>query len=399
MAVETEKKATEPEPPKVKEPIIESAPASVPETLEQLLAAARARAEQRQSRLAAEREELRRKEAEAEAQAKAEAKEPPVNSLVRSLNSTDKAVRYGAARALARINPLKDFRGAQAVVEILGQAITEKGLSTVLIVTKDGEIANRLRVLAREADHVPYSAGSTEVALAAARALPPKDVILLQYDMEETYQSLQKDPALAGIPVVVFTKEKDVAIAQQTYPGLPVVSLSDTGDSIKATMTKAILGKRTAGEGRELAAEYASKAARALVSIPATGSPFSPHLPKIKDALVGALDSNNPEVRICAIRALGKAKVESLIPRLIDICEAEDRAQEERLACIEAIGAMMEVGKPAPPEMIGLLEAIHKSGNDELRRFAVERFSAVSLPPANLEELINAQEAAEQHAP
>jgi len=357
-------------------------------TLAQLLAAATRAQDERDKRRALVEEEKKPKKVAAAAGIES-------NALVRALQSADKGVRYGAAAALARIRPLRDFPGSRAVVEILGQAISEKGVSTILIVTADNEAANRLRITVREAGHVPYSASSAGTALSAARSLPPKDLILLKGDMRRAFDALKKDPTVAGVPVIVFVTGLDTSAAEKEYGGriVSVVSMKAGADKIKAAISRAILGRRTLSEGLRLSAQYARTGARALSSIPKTGSPFSRHLRAIKEALVSALDRESPQVRISAIGALGKAKVKTLIPRLIDICQSAERPQPERLACIEAIGNMMEPGEAAPAEVIGLLETIHRSGDKRLRQFAVERLSGAAIPPANLEKLVNQEEA------
>jgi hypothetical protein len=169
-------------------------------------------------------------------------------------------------------------------------------------------------------------------------------------------------------------------------------------DALRSAVSTAILGAgRTAAEGRALSRNYALVGAEALDAIPAYGSPFSKHLPNIKDALVAGLDRENPRVRLSCIRALGRAKVKALLPRLVLIYGAGDRpgeeSQAERRACIEAIGDMMEAGDTPPPEVVVLMSEIHRSGTAELRAFATRKLSGVQLPPATIEQLINDAEA------
>ena len=323
------------------------------------------------------------------------------NPLIQALKAPDKGVRYGAAAALARIDPTKAFAASKAVVHILGQAITEKGVSTVLVVSKDSQATNRLRAIVRNAGHVPYSASSMGTALTATRALPPKDLVLLENNMIKTFEALKKDPAVAGIPVIIFVRGKDTSGAEKDFAGqaAAVISIDDKSEKITAELARVILGRRTKSEGLKLSAEYARVGARALASIPERDSPFSPHLADIKDALIAALDGDDPEVRISAIGTLGKARIKSLMLRLIDISQAEDRAQAERLACIEAVGKMIGPKETPPQEAVNLLIKIHRTGNPALRRVAVRHLLRATLPPDELEKLISAQEAAPAEAP
>lgn len=322
--------------------------------------------------------------------------------LARALRSSDKGVRYGAAAALARIMPNREFLGSRTVVEILGQAITEKGHSSVLIVSEDDQAANRLVSIAREAGHVPHAERSTVGTMRTVRRSPPKDLIVLDEAMASTLDTLRKDPAVVGIPVIVFTKDEDTTAAAQTFAGkaVAVLRLNDSKSRIKTVMSRAIVGdQRTVTEGSRLAKQYAHVAAEALESIPATGTPFSRHLGVIKDDLKTVLDtSTDPYVRIRAIGVLGKARLTVLMGRLIAMCQEASRLPDERRACIAAIGSMLDPTKTAPPAVVNLLRVIHAGGDPGLRLFAVQRLRSAAIPAAELERLINEQEAAEPGA-
>jgi HEAT repeat protein len=382
FAVKVEAEAERAEAPTPTETTAEAAGA---QTLRELIAVASARRHAVEAAGAATRKEG----TEATAAVRA-------NALVRALQSADKDVRYNAAAAIAKIGPRADFAGSRAVVEILGQAVTETGVSTVLVISSDAQATNRLQKLLRDAGHEPYSAASAPSALASARSLPPKDLIALDANMGDVYASLKKDPAVAGIPVLVFAKAEDTSAVRKDFPGAAaVVSLKQEPDEIRAEVDRVMLrpGVKTGGEG--VAAGYARLGAQALATIPHSGSPLSAHLPKIKPALTQALDSKDPAVRISAIRALGKANVRALVPRLADMCSDEARSEAERRACLQALGDMFGPSDPTPPEVVTLLVRIHKTGSGELRRFAAKALAGAALPPTQLEDLINAQEAAD----
>ncbi len=354
----------------------------------------------------ARRQMMERREAEAEAESVMEKKKESApllqdNPLIMALGNRDKGVRYSAAATLVRVRPVTDFASSKTVVEVLGQAVTERGVSTVLIVGKDDQTVNLLREIVRNAGHTAYSAGSPDAAVSAARSLPPKDLIIADSEMSDAISALQKDPVTGSVPVLVFTGEEDTSVARQTYgdQAAGVFSLKSGEEQITGQIAKAILGSRTSGEGRDVSVQYARMGADAIAEIPRSGSPFSPHLAAIKEPLTGALDSADPHVRVIATAALGKAGATALIPRLIDIFHAGATPPAERNACIEAIGSMMSPGTPTPPDVVALMEEIQKSGNVDLRTFAAEKLKGAAIPPSNLEKLINRQEAAESVLP
>lgn|GEM_PF-6625609 len=360
------------------------------ETLNYLIAAARRRAAARKEADAAEQQA-------ANVVTVAPLPSLQSNPLVLALQSTDKGVRYGAAAALVRIAPTDDFASARNVVEILGQAISEKGVSTVLIVTPNSQAANRLREIARAAGHIPYAAASTDAAMAAARALPPKDLVIIQDTMMGTFVELRKDPLIATIPFVVFTAEADASGTRRAFADkvAGVISLAGSVAQARDTMTAAVLGSRTAREGEALALRHAHTAAAAIYSISQGTSPFSRHLERIKDPLISALDSDDISVRVTAAAALGKAKITAMLPRLVDICADASRPRPERLACLMAVGDMIKSADEIPPSVVGLVKQIHENGDLEFRLVVADFLGRAALPPAELEKIITLQEASE----
>lgn len=380
--VETEMervKAAEPE----KAATIKAAPPALRATLNQLIATARRSAARRSEKAEAKVDE-----------AKPEALASTANPLLLALRNSNKNVRYGAAAAIVRIQPTENFGSAQTVVKILGQALTERGVSAALIVSADNQATNVLRQVIRKAGHIPYSAASVEMILATARALPPKNAIIIQDTMSEAFAALKRDPVIAAIPFIVFTKEKDTAAAKATYGAgaVSVVSLAGDIEKAGAQIVDTIAAGRLADQASAPGARYAQVGARALDAIPAAGSPLSPHLAVIKPAFISALDSDDRNVRITAIHGLGKAKVMSLIPRLIDLAQNKSRPIEERLACIAAIGETVEPGKPTPDNVVKLVLNIHESADSAFRVKALALINGAAIPAADVEKIINEQE-------
>ena len=241
---------------------IKTAPAAQRTTLNQLIAATR--------RPAAE----LAKKPDSEAKAKddvPEAMASTANSLLLALRNVNKNVRYGAAAAVVRIRPTERFTSAPTVVKILGQALTERGISSALIVSPDNQATNRLGDIIRNGGHIPYSAGSVAMALAAARSLPPKNAIIIQDTMTKAFKALKSDPVIAAIPFVVFTKDDDVAAAKATYgaEAAAVISLADPNDKVRAQVLDAITAGHAADRASHPAAQYAQIGAGALDAIPA----------------------------------------------------------------------------------------------------------------------------------
>ncbi len=385
--VETEIKRVKAAAPE-KADTIETAPAAERATLNHLIAATRRQAIAK-AKAADSKTEIKDNEPEAMAST--------ANSLLLALRNINKNVRYEAAGAIVRIHPTDNFASAQTVVKILGQALTERGISAALIVSPDNQATNRLRDIVRKGGHIPYSAGSVEMALATARALPPKNAIIIQDTMTKAFKALKQDPVISAIPFVVFTKDDDVSAAKATYgaEAVAVISLTDDTEKIRSQVLDTITAGQAADRTSHPAAQHAQIGARALDAIPAAGTPLSRHLASIKPALIAALDSDDRQVRIAAINGLGKAKVTSLVPRLIDLAQDKNVSAEERLACVGAIGDTVEPGKPTPANVVKFVLNIHKSTDAAFRLKALGVLSGAAISAADVEKLINEQESDE----
>ena len=315
------------------------------------------------------------------------------NPLIRALREPQKPVRYGAAAALAQIEPNRPFAASSTVVDVLGQAITEKEVSTVLIIASDNQTANRLRQISRAAGHIGFSATNRADALAQAHELPPKDIFVIDERMEETYESIRNRPELARIPVVLVTRD-DPAPAQRQYGDQvsAVVSLLDEPETIQARMGEAIAERQVRHLGYAVR-PYAKLAAEALLRIPKADSPLSPHLDRIVAPLQEAMTSEHLEVRVAAIRMLGRAGATNLIPDLVTLYLRPETSPEERRACIAAIGDALEPGEPVPPSVQDLLVAVHRTGTQEMRELLVAKLERAAISPEELARLIVEQEA------
>jgi len=316
------------------------------------------------------------------------------NPLLRALRNPIKTVRYEAAAAIVRIRPTGEFGAARSTVKVIGHALTERGVSAALIVSNNNQAVNRLRQIVRKAGHIPYSASSVDTAVSAARALPPKDAIIVQDTLGDAIAALKADPVIGAVPIIVFTRDRDTKVAEQAYgaQAVAVISLRDRSDNVSRTVVDTIAAGHVAQQATRLSGHYGRLGAEALAAIPAAGSPLSRHLATIKPELIAALESDDRAVRISVIGGLGKAKVMSLLPRLTDMAQADDRAAEERLACIGAVADMMEPGKPTPPDVVKLIKAVHADEDDEFRAKAVRRLRGTAIPAAEIERVVSDQE-------
>jgi HEAT repeat protein len=365
----------------------QAAPAAGDKATTEPLSLARVIVEARQQRTTAKEAEKADKEGEAVAATGG-------NPLVRALANRDKGISYAAAAALVRIGPRIEFQGSRVVVDRLAEALNEPGTSTVLVVAADDELANRVRDWLRQGEYVESHARTAAKARQLAHTPARKDLILLSADMERAFEELKKDITLAGIPIIVFAAG-EAAAAERTYGdrAAAVVSLAAGREKVLAAVSQTIFQNRTAAEGRRLARQYAHTAAVALRSIPATGSPFSDQLSRIKDDLKGVLRHKDVVVRMAAISTLGKAGASALVPHFIEIVKDGDRSLDERRTALRAIGHTLGAGQTAPPEVVDLVTWLHRSGEAELRQTVADVFPGVSMPPAALEKLINEQEA------
>ncbi|HVT79912.1 MAG TPA: hypothetical protein VHM90_04590 [Phycisphaerae bacterium] len=133
--------------------------------------------------------------------------------LVRALGHADRAVRFHAAFALAKANPVSQFPSYYRVVPILAEAVSSSSNPTALLVVPDEDLRNALSDALHNSDvhFTVFAGGSVTAALDKARRSPSIDVVVVPTSEAARVAEISRSEyRLANAPVLVTAEEAQI---------------------------------------------------------------------------------------------------------------------------------------------------------------------------------------------
>ncbi len=320
-------------------------------------------------------------------------------SLAAALTNEDKRVRYAAAEALLRANPLRKFANADKVVPALASAVLESGSRVILVVAKDSQVRNRLVGDVRNMNHMPFGIETAKQGLIRARASAAVDAVLLHtelntggdasdFSVPEFLQQIEADYRTAGIPVVVLTPQEKLEETAKLYEGKAALVIGDNPDAvILRDQLEALWSgpKAKPGDPKAKAVEVARRAAEAL----AAADPRSPvfDLRLAVSALAQCLETQPDAVRVPALRALGNLRAREAVDKVAAIFDNPQNALEVRVAAAHCLGEALR-GQPVPAKVYESLKAALKEGDAGLYAAAAAALGKAQLTREQLKDVL-----------
>jgi len=274
--------------------------------------------------------------------------------LVQTLAFPNKQVRIKAALALGRALPKQGFVGAENVVPVLGEALTQAERPAALVVDPDDESANKLQAAMRAAGF-DCAAGSNlnQARNEASKANTSSyDVIFLasdikQPDVMQAVGDLRHEPNTAATPILIVTKAGQIGKAtnaSRLAPGVEVLlaDVTEMGDPEKVKqqlMARVERASRTMGMmplSPEASMNLALQAADVLKQIAESRS-------KVLDAsraagpLMVALNSKVELLRVKAAAALALISNTDAQKSIAQAALNTEHAPPERLAAFASL--------------------------------------------------------------
>ena len=300
--------------------------------------------------------------------------------IVSALSYAKKHVRYAAAGALVDIAPQHLIRDADRVAYNLAEAISETAVRVALLVDEDETSIDHTRGLLIGAGVDPELARDERDALAVARRLPPKDVLILNATMQKApvakvLASLRAIPAIANVPAILITTSEERLRTKQAFAGQNVEVLARPLDAkvVKAALDL-VLKKAPAAKGEALTVESSSAAARALAAIDPATSIFNLRaaLPALAQAVAS---TNQPDaVRIPAAEAIRHIGDKAALPYLVSAYNSPKSSKELRLAVLDAIGACSAALRELPATVDDVFTRASYDDDFDFRRTAARAF-------------------------
>ena len=310
--------------------------------------------------------------------------------LIQALAYPHKNVRYAAAEAVVDMAPTHVIRDADKVISNLSEALSETAVRVALLVDQEGTTVSTLRGLLRGAGVFPMLARTQRDALALARALPPKDIIILNgqskaVPAEKVLAALRQVESLKAAPAIVVTQATDLPRLKKLLEGENVgfITLPASAEAVTAEIEKAFdtLAKRDKEdkERSELrrkaaAVRISGRAAETLAKIDPRTS-----LLKVRDALpalrrAAASPVRADSVRIPACRALGRIADPSALPILVSVYKHQKSTKPLRLAALRALGTCAARVRELPRDVAAVLKDASQQSDVAYRREAARAY-------------------------
>lgn len=263
--------------------------------------------------------------------------------LTAALAAPYKSVRYQAAFALASQGDTDE-----AVVKVLGEAIAEDALRTVLVVDDRSESRNTMAAALRAAGYTVITAENGGIGFARARTIPPKDVMVVRANMKDiTIDQFvyDADYRTSTTGIVILSEAPAAEALKAAFDGKghvkgfltdPVAAQAVT-DSVKAAMPD--LNHERAG-----ALAAAERAATLLGRLP-----FNTLAPA-KDALLHALSRTEETVLGGALKAVGHLGPADAAAPCAAIFANAAKPEAIRVAAADALGGIFARMTTAPAE-------------------------------------------------
>ena len=307
-------------------------------------------------------------------------------SLVQALSYPDRKVRFEAAFALAAAKPAAAYNGSDSVVPLLGEALSQTGKPTVVILASSSDRAN---VLAAPLTAAGYDVAATTTASDAgnaARDMAAVDVVLFDGTLASDQVSgileqLSSSPKLRGAArlAMVQTNQSAFEERKQTDPLLSTTTATEP-EAVKAAVEQA----RTKGGALPIdatvASDYSLRAAGLLKTLGMTGAGVY-DLGVVKPTLLKTLDDARPAVVTATGEVLAQLDDADAQKALLGKASATEVSADLRISLYKSLAANAKrFGNRLGADEVAILEkAVTDEADLTIRGAAAEARGALNL--------------------
>ena len=315
--------------------------------------------------------------------------------LVRALSHSDRSVRFKAAFALARANPLTQFPSYFRVVPVLCEAVNASAAPSVLLVVKEDGLRNALTNALRgsEASYTVYGGDTISGALAQAQRAPAIDVVIMPeaMDVGRIADIGKTDYRLTGVPVLLTGKTEDLPTLKLRYTDRRGVVVID--EHTDAAIITAALAQARADLGTvPITAEAAN--AMSLTSLELLAMLAGDHrsiygVVEATDTLIGALKDKRPEVVVAAAAVIGKLNSPEAERALATLALADGVPATRTTLFLSLEESAKRTGNALEATQVrDLIKIVTTEGDGKLRAAAAGALGALNVPSNQAGKLI-----------
>ncbi len=317
------------------------------------------------------------------------------SALIAAMQYPDRRVRFEAAFAVADARKAGvAFDGADLVVPLLGEAISQTGQTSVLIISATTDAANALVEPIKAGGGVAAVVTSAADVATSAAGLPSVDVVVLTKDVSpETANSvlvqLASSPKLRGAARLVQTETTQSAFEQLKLSDKLLTTTVTTDPAALVTEINAANAKvGSVPVDPAVATEYATRAGTRLVQL---GAIAPAELPVIKGTLLQSLaNDTRPEVVSIVGDVLALLDDVDAQSQLFAKANADATPAELRVSLFKSLAksAKLHGSKLSESDVAALEKAVIETQDLAVRAAAAEARGGLNLPAAQARNVV-----------
>jgi CheY-like chemotaxis protein len=319
------------------------------------------------------------------------------SAIVQALGYPDRRVRYEAAIALSMARPAAAFGGSDSVVPTLGEALTQTGKPTALLVIESSEAGNAIAEELRQAGYAVAATTSAVDILAVSGQLPTVDAVVISSRLPgdgsaRSLDVLNSTPRLRGASRVVLVETSQSAFESMKESDK---RLSTAIGFEAADVAKALEAARTSSgllPINETDAEaYAIRAAGQLLDISKGNTAYD--VMSAKPAVLSALEDARPTIAVYAGGILAAMDDAGAQKALAARAGMSDLAPELKIASYTALSTSAKTfGNKLDAEEVQAIETAAATEADlAVRSAAAEARGALNLPADQAKRIVLSQ--------
>ena len=317
------------------------------------------------------------------------------NPLVQAMQYPDRRVRFEAAFAVANARKSDvTFDGSDLVVPLLGEAISQTGQPSVLVVSSSADAANALIEPLKAAGALASPVISVADLSSTAAAVPSVDVVILTQDLSPAdatavLTQLNSSPRLRGAARLVQTQTTQSAFEQlKLTDKLLTTSVTTDPAALSAEALKLPATVGALPVDPTIATQYATRAAARLIQL----AQIAPaELPVIKGTLLQSLANDaRPEVITVVGNVLSQLDDADAQAQLLAKASAEATPADLKVSLFKSLAtSAKKFGSKLTPENVTSLEKVVLEEADlAVRAAAAEARGGLNLPAAEARNVI-----------
>ncbi|HQY88538.1 MAG TPA: hypothetical protein PK402_07760, partial [Tepidisphaeraceae bacterium] len=261
--------------------------------------------------------------------------------VIQAMSYPDRAVRYEAAIALAEARPTTAYTGSDSVVPLLGEAVSQTGKPTVLMLMDNATAINSNKP-ALEAAGYSVSGASTAGELAVlAGDLPAVDVVVISSKLsaeqiDAALSSVKGSLKLRGAAKVVLvdtnaSQFEDLKKSDSLY----TTSLAGNPEELAKAVEEARAASGALPLDADVATTYAIRAATVMRELALAGGIYK--LDPVKSTLLAAIADERTDVVAAVADVLAEYDDADAQKRLLARAVDTNVPSEQRVALFEAL--------------------------------------------------------------